>query len=64
MSSLIDFDDMQRICLELCEAREERPVRKHMAIKKLVMNPKVGVPTAKRPDTTIDPENVLERKIL
>ncbi len=27
MSSLIDFDDMQRICLELCEDREERPIR-------------------------------------
>ena len=32
MSSLIDFDDMQRICLELCEEREEKPVRKHIAI--------------------------------
>ncbi|CAM3996919.1 hypothetical protein [Alicyclobacillus pomorum] len=62
--SLIDFDDMQRICLELCKDGEERPVKKHMVFKKLVMNPKVGVPTAKRPDTTIDPENVLERKIL
>jgi hypothetical protein len=64
VSSLIDFDDMQRICLELCEAREERPVRKHMAIKKLIINPKVGVPTAKQPDTTLHPQIVFKRTIL
>ena len=54
--SLIDFDDMQRILLELCEDREERPVRKHMVLKNLIINSKVEVPTAKRPDTTLDPE--------
>ncbi len=55
MSSLIDFDDMQRICLELCEEREERPVRKHIAIKKLIIDPKVGLPTAKQPDSNATP---------
>ena len=64
MSSLIDFDDMQRICLELCEDREERPVRKHMVIKKWSIEPKVGVPTAKQPDITLHPEIVFKRTIL
>jgi hypothetical protein len=64
MSSLIDFDDMQRICLELCEDREERPVRKHLAIKKLIIDPKVGLPTAKQPDATLHPEIVFKRTIL
>jgi hypothetical protein len=59
VSSLIDFDDMQRILLELCEDRAERP---DMVIKDLIINPKVGEPTAKQPDT-LYPEIVFKQTI-